>query len=66
MATRKTTRKPSVSAEPAVEISDDVYMSKYDKISEEKFAELEARIAKLEAFEAQAKQIKGWFPRKWS
>ncbi|AXN58469.1 glycosyltransferase [Synechococcus virus S-PRM1] len=66
MATRKTTRKPSVSAEPAVEISDDVYMSKYDKISEEKFAELEARIAKLEAFEAQAKQIKGWFPQKWS
>jgi G3E family GTPase len=66
MATRKTTKKPSVSAEAAVEISDDVYMSKYDKISEEKFAELEARIAKLEAFEAQAKQIKGWFPQKWS
>ena len=41
-------------------------MSKYDKISEEKFAELEARIEKLEKFETQAKQIKGWFPQKWS
>ena len=29
--------------------SDDVYMSKYDKISEEKFEELEKRIAALEA-----------------
>ena len=35
---------------PAVEITEDVYLSKYDKISEEKFAELEARIAKLEEF----------------
>ena len=50
---------------PAVEITEDVYMSKYDKISEEKFAELEARIAKLEEFEKQAKGIKGWFPAKW-
>ncbi|AOV60317.1 hypothetical protein S820908_170 [Synechococcus phage S-CAM9] len=66
MATRKTTKKPLVSTEPAVEISDDVYMSKYDKISEEKFAELEARIAKLEEFETQAKKIKGWFPQKWN
>lgn len=65
MATRKTTRKPETSTEPAVEISDEVYMSKYDKISEEKFAELEARIAKLEEFEKQAKSIKGWFPQKW-
>lgn len=54
-------KKASVDITP-----EDVYMSKYDKISEEKFAELEARIEKLEKFEAQAKQIKGWFPQKWS
>ena len=57
---------PVVEETPAVEITEDVYMSKYDKISEEKFAELEARIAKLEEFERQAKNIKGWFPTKWN
>lgn len=57
---------PVVEETPAVEITEDVYMSKYDKISEEKFAELEARIAKLEEFEKQAKNIKGWFPTKWN
>lgn len=62
MATRRTKK-----TEGSVEItSDDVYMSKYDKLSEEKFAELEERIARLEKFEAQAKQIKGWFPQKWT
>jgi hypothetical protein len=62
MATRRTKK-----TESSVEItSDEVYMSKYDKLSEERFAELEERIAKLELFEAQAKQIKGWFPQKWN
>ena len=51
---------------PTVEVTEDVYMSKYDKISEEKFAELEARLEKLEEFERQAKSIKGWFPTKWN
>ena len=61
MATRRTKK-----TEGSVEITnEDVYMSKYDKLSEEKFAELEERIARLEQFEAQAKQIKGWFPQKW-
>ena len=57
---------PVVEETPTVEVTEDVYMSKYDKISEEKFAELEARIAKLEEFERQAKNIKGWFPTKWN
>lgn len=62
MATRRTKK-----TEGSVEITnEEVYMSKYDKLSEEKFAELEERIARLEKFEAQAKQIKGWFPQKWS
>jgi hypothetical protein len=61
MATRRTKK-----TESSVEITpDEVYMSKYDKLSEERFAELEERIARLEKFEAQAKQIKGWFPQKW-
>ena len=51
---------------PTVEVTEDVYMSKYDKISEEKFAELEARLERLEEFERQAKSIKGWFPAKWN
>ena len=57
---------PVVEETPAVEITEDVYMSKYDKISEEKFAELEARLERLEEFEKQAKSIKGWFPTKWN
>ena len=61
MATRRTKK-----TEGSVEITnEEVYMSKYDKLSEEKFAELEERIAKLEKFEAQAKQLKGWWPQKW-
>ncbi|WLW37956.1 hypothetical protein [Synechococcus phage S-8S56] len=62
MATRRTKK-----TEGSVEITnEDVYMSKYDKLSEEKFAELEERIARLEKFEAQAKQLKGWWPQKWN
>ena len=61
MATRRTKK-----TEGSVEITnEDVYMSKYDKLSEEKFAELEERIARLEKFEVQAKQLKGWWPQKW-
>ena len=62
MATRRTKK-----TEGSVEITnEDVYMSKYDKLSEEKFAELDERIARLEKFEAQAKQLKGWWPQKWN
>ena len=71
MATRRRKTSAEVAPEavaeetPAVEVTEDVYLSKYDKISEEKFAEIEARLAKLEEFERQAKGIKGWFPAKW-
>lgn len=63
MATRK---KSTTETVEITEVTEDVYMSKYDKISEEKFAELEARLEKLEEFERQAKSIKGWFPTKWN
>ena len=39
---------PSKKPAGSVEVTEDVYMSKYDKISEEKFKELEERIAALE------------------
>jgi len=69
MATRKRSSAEvapkAVEETPAVEVTEDVYLSKYDKISEEKFADLEARLARLEEFERQAKSIKGWFPAKW-
>ena len=46
------TRRPK-KTESSVEVtSDEVYMSKYDKISEEKFAELEKRITDLEKIAA--------------
>ena len=70
MATRRRRSSSEVAHEtveetPTVEVTEDVYLSKYDKISEEKFADLEARLARLEEFERQAKSIKGWFPAKW-
>ena len=48
-------RRKKTADDAAVIISEDtpdVYMSKYDKISEEKFTELENRIAALEAIAA--------------
>ena len=69
MATRKRSSAevaPKVVEENStVEVTEDVYLSKYDKISEEKFADLEARLERLEEFERKAKSIKGWFPAKW-
>ena len=70
MATRRRRSSSEVAPEtveetPTVEVTEDVYLSKYDKISEEKFADLEERLARLEEFERQAKSIKGWFPAKW-
>ena len=40
---------PSKKRAGSVEVTEDVYMSKYDKISEEKFKELEDRITALES-----------------
>ena len=51
MATRRP-KKTESSVEVTEVTSDEVYMSKYDKISEEKFAELEKRIADLEKIAA--------------
>ena len=70
MATRRKRSSSEVAPEaveetPTVEVTEDVYLSKYDKISEEKFADLEERLARLEEFERKAKSIKGWFPAKW-
>ena len=70
MATRRRRSSSEIAPEaveetPTVEVTEDVYLSKYDKISEEKFADLEERLARLEEFERKAKSIKGWFPAKW-